>query len=80
MGTALEVMDRKGTDDFAVLQIRDTARASQEILPAAAVSYTFPSTLKWLPIPVLLVALSFFIPRMYEVPAPPTISERAAYP
>lgn len=78
MGTALEVMDRKGTDDFAVLQIRDTARASQAILPAAAVSYTFPSTLKWLPIPLLLVALSFFIPRMYEVPAPPTISERAA--
>ena len=78
MGTALEVMDRKGTDDFAVLQIRDTARASQEILPAAAVSYTFPSTLKWLPIPVLLVALSFFLPRMYEVPAPPNPSERAA--
>jgi hypothetical protein len=78
MGTALEVMDRRGTDDFAMLQIRDTARASQEILPAAAVSYTFPSTLKWLPIPLLIVGLSFFIPRMYEVPTPPNPSEHAA--
>ena len=76
--TALEAMDRKGTDDFATLQIHDTARASQAILPAAAVSYTVPSTLKWLSIPMLLVGLSFFIPRMYEIPAPPTASEQAA--
>ena len=76
--TALEAMDRKGTDDFATLQIRDTARASEGVLPAAAVSYTVPSTLKWLLIPMLLVGLSFFIPRMYEVPAPPTASEHAA--
>ena len=78
LGTALEAMERRETDDFAMLQIRDTARASQEILPAAAVSYTVPSTLKWLPIPMLLVGLSFFIPRMYEVPAPPTAAERTA--
>ncbi len=76
--TALEAMDRKDTDDFAMLQIRDTARASQAILPATAVSYTVPSTLKWLSIPMLLVGLSFFIPRMYEVPAPPTASEQEA--
>lgn len=78
LGTALEAMERRETDDFAMLQIRDTARVAQEILPAAAVSYTFPSTLKWLPIPMLLVGLSFFIPRMYEVPAPPTTAERTA--
>ena len=78
LGTALEAMDRRETDDFAILQIRDTARVTQGILPAAAVSYTFPSTLKWLPIPLLIVALSFFLPRMYEVPAPPTPTEQAA--
>ena len=78
MGTAIEMMSQRGTDDFAMLQIRDTARASQGILPAAAVSYTFPSTLKWLPLPLLIVGISFFIPRMYEVPAPPNSSEQAA--
>ena len=78
LGTALEAMDRWGTDDFAILQIRDAARASQEIVPAAAFSYTVPSILKWFPIPMLLVGLSFFIPHMYEVVLPPTTSEHAA--
>ncbi len=78
LSTALEALDRSETDDFATLQIRDTASASQGILPAAAVSYTVPSTLKWLLIPVLIVGLSFFIPRMYEIPAPPTATEQAA--
>ena len=78
LGTALEAMDRRGTGDFAILQIRDAARASQEIVPAAAFSYTVPSILKWFPIPMLLVGLSFFIPRMYEVPPPPNPSEHAA--
>ena len=78
LGTALEAMDRRGTGDFAILQIRDAARVSQEIVPAAAFSYTVPSILKWFPVPMLLVGLSFFIPRMYEVPPPPNPSEHAA--
>ena len=78
LGTAVEAMGQTDTEDFAVLQIRDAARVSQGILPAAAVSYTVPPALKWLPIPILLVGLSFFIPRMYETPAPPTASEHAA--
>ena len=78
LGTALEAMDRPETGDFAILQIRDAARAAQGILPAAVVSYTVPRTLKWLPIPMLLVGLSFFLPRMYEIPPPPTASEQAA--
>ena len=78
LGTALEAMDRRGTGDFAILQIRDAAQASQEIVPAAAFSYTVPSILKWFPVPMLLVGLSFFIPRMYEVPPPPNPSEHAA--
>ena len=78
LGTALEAMDRRGTGDFAILQIRDAARASQEIVPVAAFSYTVPSILKWFPVPMLLVGLSFFIPRMYEVPPPPNASEHAA--
>ena len=78
LGTALEAMDRRETGDFAILQIRDAARAAQGILPATVVSYTVPRALKWLPIPMLLVGLSFFIPRMYEVVPPPNLSEQAA--
>ena len=78
LGTALETMDRRETGDFAILQIRDAARAAQGILPATVVSYAVPRALKWLPIPMLLVGLSLFIPRMYEVVPPPTPSEQAA--
>ena len=78
LGTALEAMDRRETGDFAILQIRDAARAAQGILPPTVVSYTFPRTLKWLPLPMLLVGFSFFIPRMYEVVPPPTASEQVA--
>ena len=78
LGTALEAMDRREAGDFAILQVRDAARAVQGILPATVVSYTVPRALKWLPIPMLLVGLSFFIPRMYEVVPPPNLSEQAA--
>ena len=78
LGTALEAMDRREAGDFAILQIRDAARAAQGILPAAVVSYTVPRALKWFSLPMLLVGLSFFIPRMYEVVPPPNLSEQAA--
>ena len=78
LGTAVEAMGQKEAEDFAILQIRDAARVSQGILPAAAVSYTVPPALKWLPLPILLVGLSFFIPRMYEIPPPPNPSEHVA--
>ena len=78
LGTALEALDRRNAGDFAILQVRDAARAAQGIPPATVVSYTVPRTLKWLPIPMLLVGLSFFIPRMYEIPPSPTLSEQAA--
>ena len=78
LGTALDAIHRGGVNDFAILQIRDAAQAVQGLVPATAFSYTVPATLKWLPIPILLVGFSFFIPRMYETPAPPTASEHAA--
>ena len=78
LGTALDAIHRGGVNDFAILQIRDAAQAVQGLVPATAFSYTVPATLKWLPIPILLVGFSFFIPRMYETPAPPTASEYAA--
>ena len=78
LGTALEAIGRRDAGDFAILQIRDAARAAQGILPTTVFPYTVPPTLKWLPIPILLVGISFFIPRMYEILPPPTASEHAA--
>ena len=78
LGTALDAIHRRGVNDFAILQIRDAAQAVQGLVPATTFSYTVPATLKWLPIPILLVGFSFFMPRMYETPAPPTASEHAA--
>lgn len=78
LGTALETMGRSETGDFATLQIRDAAQAAQGIVPTTVVSYTVPRTFKWLPIPMLLVGLSFFLPRMYELPPPPNPAEHAA--
>ena len=78
LGTALEAIGRRNSGDFAILQVCDAARAAQGILPATVVSYTIPRPLKWFPLPVLLVGLSFFLPRTYEVAPPPTVSEHAA--
>jgi hypothetical protein len=88
LSTALEAIHRNATEDFSRpvardsawlnLQIRDAAYAAQAIVPARVVSYAFPSLLKWFPIPLLLVGLSFAIPRLYEIPPPPTAAEQAA--
>ena len=78
LGTALETIGRRNAGDFGILQIRDAARAAHGIPPATVVSYTVPRPLKWFPIPMLLVGLSFFIPRMYEIPPPPNPSEQMA--
>ncbi len=78
LSTALEAIQQNRTDDFATLQVRDAAQAVHGLIPAAAFSYTVPAALKWLLIPIALVGLSFFVPRMYEVPPPPTPAEQAA--
>ena len=78
LSTSIDAIRRGVKGSFAVLQIRDAARVAQDVVPADAVSYTLPSMLKWLPLPTLLVGLSFFIPRMYEIPPPLTDAEQAA--
>ena len=78
LGTAVEAIRQGIADDFTMLQIRDAARVAQGLVPAAALSYMVPPMLKWLPIPILMVGVSFFIPLMYELPPPPTAAEHAA--
>ena len=76
--TAVELMQRKVTDDLSCLQIRDTATTCTNIVPSAVAPYRFPSVLKWFPIPVLLLLVSFALPRMYKLPLAPTAAEQIA--
>ena len=79
LSTALEaVQSEKSDDDFVRLQIKDAAHVARAIVPAASFPYTFPPTLKWTPIALLLIASAFLIPQMYEPPPPLSAAERAA--
>ena len=79
LSTALEAIRRGSTDDdFARLQIEDAGQVAESIVPAAAVPYTFPPMLKWMPIALLLIASAFVIPQMYQTPPPLSAAERAA--
>ena len=78
LSTALESLRRNMTDDFACLQIRDAENFAKEIVPENVLPYTRPSILKWFPVSVLLIGCAFVVPRMYELPPPPTAAEQAA--
>ena len=79
LSTALEAVQRaKSDDNFAGLQIKDAAHVARWIVPAASFPYTFPPTLKWTPIALLLIATAFVIPQMYEPHPPLSAAERAA--
>ena len=79
LSTAFEAIQRgKPDDDFVRLQIKDAGHVARAIIPAASFPYTFPPTLKWMPIALLLVASTFVIPQMYEPPPPLSAAERAA--
>ena len=74
--TAVELIQRKATDDLSHLQIRDAATICTQTSPSMVVPFTFPPVLKWFPIPILLLVASFAMPRMYELPLPPTVAEQ----
>ena len=76
--TAIELIQRKAADDLSYLQVRDTANLCTATSPSTVVPYRFPPVFKWFPIPLLLLTASFAIPRMYELPLPPTPAEKKA--
>ena len=76
--TAVELIQRKAADDLSHLQVRDTATICTQTSPSTVVPYRFPPVLKWFPIPLLLLTVSFAMPRMYELPLPPTPAEQKA--
>ena len=76
--TAVELIQRKAADDLSHLQVRDTATLCTATSPSTVVPYRFPPVFKWFPIPLLLVTASFAMPRMYELPIPPTAAQKRA--
>lgn len=76
--TSLELIQESRENELAQLQIRDTAEGMRNIDFAKIIPYTPPRLLKWVSIPVLIIGLSFAVPRQYELPQPPTTVEREA--
>ncbi len=76
--TALELIQDNRNDELVDLQIRDTAKSVENVDAKMIIPNTPPKYLKWLPIPLLIIGLSFAIPRQYELPEPITEYERNA--
>ena len=72
LGTAFGLMQTDPQGEFAQLQIRDAAETAATLEIAKVSPYRVPTFLKLFPIPLLLIGLSFAIPRFYEVPQPLT--------
>ena len=72
LGTAFGLIRTDPQSEFAQLQIRDAAETITTLELAKVSPYRVPMLLKLFPIPLLLIGLSFAIPRFYEVPQPLT--------
>ena len=78
LGTAFGLMRTNLQSEFAQLQIRDAAETTTTLDFVKVSPYRPPKLLKLLPIPLLLIALSFTISPFYEVPQPLTDSQQQA--
>ncbi len=78
VNTSLEVIEKKQEGEIVDLQIHDSAEAIANSDPQKIMPYVMPPLLKWLSIPIVILALSFAIPRQYELPKPSTAAERNA--
>ena len=76
--TAWELIQKNQQSELTQLQIDDTVNSIGNRELSKCIPLTAPSILKWMPIPLLIIGLSFTIPRQYAVPLPPTIAEGEA--
>lgn len=76
--TAWELIQKKQQSELTQLQIDDTVNSIGNRDLSKCIPLTAPSILKWMPIPLLIIGLTFTIPRQYAVPLPPTIAEGEA--
>ena len=76
--TAWELIQKNQQSELTQLQIDDTVNSIRNKELSKCIPLTTPSILKWMPIPLLIIGLSFTIPRQYAVSLPPTIAEGEA--
>ena len=72
LGTAFGLIQTAPQSEFAQLQIQDAAETVATLDIAKVSPYRVPKLLKLFPIPLVLIGLSFAMPRFYEVPQPLT--------
>ena len=77
LGTAFGLMQTDSQGEFTQLQIRDAAETVTTLEIAKVSPYRVPTFLKLFPIPLLLIGLSFPVPRFYELPQPLTDIQQA---
>ncbi len=78
VNTSLEVIQKNQEGEIVDLQIGDSAEAIANCDPKKIIPYVMPPILKWLSIPIVVIALSFAIPRQYDLPTPLTAAEQNA--
>ncbi len=78
VNTSLEVIQKNQEGEIVELQIGDSAEAIANCDPKKVIPYVMPPLLKWLSIPIVVMALSFAIPRQYDLPTPLTAAEQNA--
>lgn len=78
VSTALSLIQQNRQDEVALLQIHNTSEFVSTVDQQKIIPYTLPVLLKWIPIPLLLIALSFTIPLQYALPPPTSVAEQIA--
>ncbi len=76
--TTWELIQKNQRSELTQLQIDDTVKSIENRELSKCIPLTVPSILKWMPILLLIIGLSFTIPRQYVVPLPPNIAEGEA--
>lgn len=76
--TALNLIEENREDEVAQQQIHNTSECLIDLDQQIVLPHSLPKSIKWLPIPLLIIALSFAIPRQYTLPEPPSSKEQFA--
>ena len=78
VSTALTLIQENRQDQVAQQQIHDTSKCIANLDQQKIQPYTLPKYIKWLPIPLLIITISFTIPRQYSLPEAPSSKEQLA--
>lgn len=78
VNTSLELIQNKQDGEIVDLQIHDSAESIANADPKKVSPYVIPPFAKWIAIPILIMLLSYAIPRQYQLTKPTTAAEQNA--